>query len=225
MANQVDEQAPAELSEHLKPLVPLAEALLAQSERLDVLYEEDDALHEDDAQEDQSAGPPEGILSALREVSTSAQALAAAVDEDEELLHDLDEWSGDRELLPRIVELPLALVAAGEVDSALAVARAFAFVAPESFDADVAIIFAEAGKREEALAQLATNAEEYPGSFVTVLKAGATYEALGDAAAAEAAYREAMTLAEDEEEKEEALNQLAGFLEDAGRGDEVEKLL
>jgi hypothetical protein len=45
------------------------------------------------------------------------------------------------------------LVGVGELDSALAVARVFTFVAVEPFNADIAIIFAESGKRDEAIAQ------------------------------------------------------------------------
>lgn len=226
MTNDVENQEPFQLPEHLTAVLPLAEAVLALSERLDVLIEEDDAKHEnDEADAAEPEGPPAEIVALMVEVSEAALKLAAALDEDDDALLSLDEWSQERELLPRIVELPLGLVSVGEFDRALAVARAFAFVAPESFDGDIAIILAEAGKREEALAQLASNAEEFPDSFVTVLKAGAAYEALGDGPAAEASYRKASTLAEEEDEKEEALNQLAGFLEDAGRGDEVEKLL
>ena len=224
------ELGPYELPEYLTELQPLAEAVLTLSERLDVLYEQDDAEHAAGDDDDESApngalrGPPEAIVSLLGEVSKAALELAAALQEDEDALLELDEWSGERELLPRLVELPLALVAVGQLDRALAAARAFTFVAPESGNGDVAIILAEAGERDAALAQLGINQEQYPDSFLTALKAGAAYEALGDAAAAEASYRRALALAQGADEEEEGLSQLIGFLEDAGRSEEAEVL-
>ncbi|RYZ06768.1 MAG: hypothetical protein EOO73_14555 [Myxococcales bacterium] len=221
-----DEQEPNVLPEHLTEVRPLAEAVLVLSERLDVLYEEDDAKHEtEDESDSESGGPPEAIVALLRELSQAALTLAAALDEDDEALFDLDEWSQERELLPVLVELPMALVAVSELDAALAVARAFSFVAPESYSGDIAIIFAESGDQAAARAQLDANLEQYADSFLTALKAGEALEALGDAAEAEASYRRALTLATDEAEREIAAMQLAGFLEDAGREGEIEALL
>jgi len=227
-----DNQEPYELPEHLTEVAPLAETVLALSEQLDGLYEEDEAKHaltsEDDDEatsEEEPAGPPAAIVELLRESSKAALALAGALEEDEEALHELDDWSQDRELLPRLVELPLALVSVGELDSALAVARAFTFGASESFNGDIAVILAESGKRDEAIAQLESNLKQFPESCLTAIKSGAAFEALGDAAAAEASYRRAMALAEDETEEEEAFNQLIGFLEDMGRFEEIEALL
>jgi tetratricopeptide (TPR) repeat protein len=223
MASQDDGnvQEPTELPEHLTEVVPLAEAVLALSERLDVLYEEDDTQHEADS-DDEPAGPPEAIVSVLRELSQAALKLAVALEQDEEALFDLDEWSQARELLPRLVELPLSLVEVNELQTALEVARAFTFAAPETYNADVAIILAESGEREAATQQLEANAEQYPDSFLTVIKSGQALEALGNADGAEAAYRKAITLAKEDYEREEAVTQLAGFLEDMGREDEIE---
>jgi tetratricopeptide (TPR) repeat protein len=236
-----DEPEPYELPEHLTEVAPLAEAVLGLSERLDELYVEDEAkqaltskddkkLTEDDdeaTRQDVADGPPQAILSLLRELSTAALQLAGALEEDQEALHELDEWSQERELLPRLVELPLGLVNVGELDSALAVARAFTFlaVALESFSADIAIIFAESGKRDEAIVQLESNLKQFPGSYLTVVKSGEAFEVLGDAAAAEASYRRAMELAEDRIQEDEAFSQLVGLLEDMGRVEEIDALL
>jgi hypothetical protein len=243
-----DELEPYELPEHLSDVAPLAVAVLALSERLDELYAEDEAeqaltsvedeeLAEEDeheklaeegedeaASEDEPAGPSEAIISLLRELSTAALELAGALEEDEDALYELDEWSQERELLHRLVELPRVLVNVG-LDSALAVARAFTFVAPESFNADIAIIFAESGKRSEAIAQIESNLKQFPESCLTVMKAGEAFEVLGDAVAAEASYRGAMALAEDETEEEEAFGQLIALLEDMGRFEEIDALL
>jgi uncharacterized protein YecA (UPF0149 family) len=220
------EEKPNALPEHLAEVAPLAEAVLALSERLDVLYEEDEANYEEDEATDETepAGPPEAIVSLLRELSQAALELARALEQDEEALHELDEWSQERELLPRLMELPLGLAAAGELDSALAVARAFTFVAAEPFNGDIAIIFAESGKREEAIAQLESNLKQFPHSWLTAMKSGEAFEALGDAAAAEASYRRAMTRAGDDSEVEEASYMLADLLEEMGRFDELDAL-
>jgi tetratricopeptide (TPR) repeat protein len=223
--DEESEEKPTVLPEHLAELAPLAEAVLALSDRLDTLYEEDEAEHGDDDETSEPAGPPKAIVSLFRELSKAALALAAALEEDEEALHELDEWSQERELLPRLLELPLGLVTVSELDSALAVARAFTFVAAESCNADIAIIFAESGKRDEALAQLEANFKQFPESWLTAIRSGEAFEALGDSAAAEAAYRRGMILAEDGSEEEEAFTLLAGLLDDMGRVEELEALL
>jgi tetratricopeptide (TPR) repeat protein len=123
------------------------------------------------------------------------------------------------------VELPLGLVNVGELDSALAVARAFSFGAVESFNADIPIILAESGKRDEAIAQLEANLKQFPESSLTAMKSGGAYEALGDVVAAEACYRRALVLAEDEIEEAEAFGQLTGLLEDMGRFEELDALM
>lgn len=94
-----------------------------------------------------------------------------------------------------------------------------------SCNADIAIIFAESGKREEAVAQLEANLKQFPESWLTAMKSGEAFEALGDAAAAEASYRRAMILGEDETDQEEATSMLAELLEDMGRFEERDELL
>lgn len=220
-----DEEEPYELPEHLAEVEPLAEAVLVLSERLDGLYEQDDDEHDEATSEHEPAGPPEAIVSLLRELSKAALELASALDGDEEALQELDEWSRERELIPRLLELPLGLVNVGELDSALAVARSFTFAAAEALEGDIATIHAEAGKRDEAIAQLESNLKRFPESWLTAIKAGGVYEALGDAAAAEASYRRAIDLAADESEGEEALTLLVGLLEDLGRLEEADALL
>jgi len=112
-----------------------------------------------------------------------------------------------------------------ELDSALAVARAFTFAAAEPLNGDIAIIFAESGKREEAVTQLESNLKQFPESCLTAIKSGAAFEVLGELAGAEAAYRRALVLAEDDSEQEEAFNLLVGLLQDMGRFEEADALL
>ena len=226
---EADAGEDVQLSEHLGPAVPLAEAVLGLSAKLDELYEEDEEQHaltsESDDTQQVPAGPPPAIVSLLKELSQAALALASELAEDEEGLEELDEWSDDRELVPRLLELPLGLVSVGDFEGALAVARAFAFAAPEPLQGDIAIALAEAGRRDEALAQVESNLKEFPESCLTAIKCGAVFEALEDPTAAEASYRRALTLAEDEVEAEEAVNLLAGLLDDMGRNEEADALL
>jgi hypothetical protein len=222
--DDVDEaEEPYELPEYLEPVAPLAEAVLALSEQLDELYAAEETEEEGTAEE--PSGPPEAIVSLLRELSKAALALAGELEQDAEALHELDEWSQGRELLPRLLELPLGLVSAGELDSALAVARAFTFAEPESCNGDIAVILAEGGKQAEAKAQLESNLKQFPESYLAALKAGAALEALGDDVAAEASYRKALALAQDDGDEEGALNLLVEFLEERERFEEADALL
>jgi len=66
---------------------------------------------------------------------------------------------------------------------------------------------------------------QFRDSCLTAIKSGAAFEALGNTEGAEAAYRRALILAEDESEGDEAFSQLAGLLEDMGRFEELEELL
>jgi uncharacterized protein YecA (UPF0149 family) len=98
------------------------------------------------------------------------------------------------------------------------------FAAAEPFNADMAIIFAEAGKRDEAIAQVEANLKQFPESFLTVVKSGEAFEVLGDTAAAESYYRRAVAQAKDRTEESEATSQLIGLLEDLGRLEELDAL-
>jgi tetratricopeptide (TPR) repeat protein len=146
------------------------------------------------------------------------------VNENADDMLELDEWSQDRELLPRLLQLPLGLVQVDDFERALEVARAFAFIDPESLNGDIAIIFAEAGKRDEALAQVEFNREKFPESSLTAIKSGAAFEALGDLVNAEATYRTAVELAKGRRERKAALDLLVDLLEDMGRVEEVRAL-
>jgi hypothetical protein len=222
-----EEDEPYQLPEHLTELTPIAEAVLTLSERLDELCEEEDAKR--DAEGDNAtladAPVPEAIVSLVGELAHAALELAGKLAEDEAALHELDLWSRERELLARLLELPTALLNVRKVDSALAVARAFAFGAGEQCNADIAVILAESGQRDQAIAQLESNLRQHPESCFTAIKSGEALEALGEPAEAEASYRRAVTLADDETEGEQALIQLVGLLEDMGRSDEADALL
>ncbi|HYQ02351.1 MAG TPA: SEC-C metal-binding domain-containing protein [Polyangiaceae bacterium] len=221
------ETEPYSLPESLSKFVPLTDSLLTLNERLDALYEEEEEQNEDedeDEDEDEPAAPSEAIVSLFRELAKAALELAAELNENQEALHELDKWSQRRALLSNLIELPRELTSVGELDYALAVARAFAFADAEWFSGDIAIIFAESGKREEAMTQLEANVKQFPASYLTARKTGEALESLDQPVAAETAYRKAMKLAEHWSERESARNLLIGLLEDMGRFEEIDAL-
>jgi uncharacterized protein YchJ len=137
----------------------------------------------------------------------------------------LDEWLIERSLGQRLLDLPLDLSAAGRHEQALQVARAVAFIDDELARADSAIVLARAGRRSEALAQLETNLGSAKDKSFVEAKAGDAHRALGDLAAAEAYYRQSLTLAETELDRSQATLRLVSCLLDAGRPEEANRLL
>ena len=114
-------------------LVPLAEAVLATSEALEV---------------------------------HPALALAEALSQDLRLLFELDRALAGRGLLVHLLDLPQRLSLAGRAETALAVAQAFRFIAPDDLGGDIAVIHARVGHRELALAELEANLAGAKDRFV-----------------------------------------------------------
>ena len=97
-----------------------------------------------------------------------------------------------------MVDLPAALASRGLVDEAVAVGDAFAALDPADanlFAGEAAQILAQAGRGAEALRRVADNADSFPGSAWTHIRAAAVHAQLGDPARAEAALRTALVLA------------------------------
>jgi FAD/FMN-containing dehydrogenase len=97
-----------------------------------------------------------------------------------------------------LIELPMALAAGGLVDQAVAVGDALAELDQDNsamFAGDVAVILAEAGRRQEALARVEQNLSRFPDDVWTHIHAGDVHLALTDHASAERAFRDAITVA------------------------------
>jgi len=126
-------------------------------------------------------------------------------------------------------ELPFALARFGMVDEAAELcARMSAVREVEYFLGDRAVILAEAGRREDALRQVEKNLARFPEDAWVRIKAGDVYRELGDAAAAEAAYRHtlAMTLADDPSDaRDGAVERLICILDETGRPDAADALI
>ena len=126
-------------------------------------------------------------------------------------------------------EIPFALARFGMVDEAAELcARMAAVREVEYFLGDRAVILAEAGRREEALRQVEKNLARFPEDAWVRIKAGDVYRELGDAAAAEAAYRYAldMTPADDPNDaRDGAVERLICILDETGRSEEANALI
>jgi FAD/FMN-containing dehydrogenase len=97
-----------------------------------------------------------------------------------------------------LIELPMALAAGGLLDQAVAVGDALAELDQDNsamFASDVAVILAEAGRRQQALARVERNLSRFPDDVWTHIHAGDVQLALSDEASAERAFRDAITVA------------------------------
>jgi uncharacterized protein YchJ len=216
-------------------LVPLAEAFLDAhdelepfDEQLTLLRSELSPWEDDDPFRklpEPAGGLPEPPLELLGTAAERALRLLEAAGTDLPRFMRLDEWLIERSLSQRLLDLPLDLSAAGRHEQALEVSRAVAFIDDELARADSAIILARAGRRTEALAQLETNLVSAKDKSFVEAKAGDTHRALGDLAAAEAYYRQSLTLAETELDRSQATLRLVSCLLDAGRTEEANRLL
>jgi uncharacterized protein YchJ len=161
----------------------------------------------------------------LEQLAGLASELAAALNDDVRRFLQLDAQLSRTRFTDLLFDLPLQLSAAGAVDSALAVARAFAFIAPDALRGDEALILARAGRREEALLLVSSNLERATDIPSAEAKAGDVYRALGEADSAEAYYRRSLAESHTSLERSEALTRLVGLLCEVGREREASDLL
>jgi len=126
-------------------------------------------------------------------------------------------------------EIPFALARFGMVDEAAELcARMAAVREVEYFLGDRAVILAEAGRRDEALRQVEKNLIRFPDDAWVRIKAGDVYRELGDAAAAEAAYRHALAMSDADEpsfDRDGAVERLICILDETGRSEEANALI
>lgn len=236
-AAEVFEQEPPELGD----LVGFAEAFLDIDDRLEPFEDElalaraqtepwDDAeraldgLHAFKAR-GQAPQLPADALEVFREAAAAARALLDAVGGNARLLLKLDEWLLARALGTRLLDLPRSLSLVGETELSLSLARALSFFDREMIQGDIAIILAEAGRRDEALAEVDTLLSNARDAALVEAKAGDTYRALGDSMAAEAYYRRSLAVSKTASDRLHALLRLVACLTDSGREAEASELL
>lgn len=231
-----EDEAPAEL----RGLVPLAEKLL---NRLEELEPHEDELAAARAYSDRwddlpgaltdlkamAAKPQTAHLQqlgpAFRSAGDAALELVRGLGGDLGLFARLDEWLLEDGIGPRLLDLPLSLSLTEETELALELARSLSFIDPDLCGADVAVILARAGRRDEALAQVERNLSVAKDEALAEAKAGDTYRALGDMPAAEAYYRRSLAVAKTPSDRLHSVMRLVACLLDEGRDAEANALM
>jgi tetratricopeptide (TPR) repeat protein len=183
-----------------------------------------DQVHED-SEQIAAEKLDEPARQALLESGHAALELLEALAGDVVQFQALDEWLLSRSLLARLLDLPLDMQGLGEPELGLAIARALRFADPELVDGDIAVVLARAGRREEALGQVAKNLENAKDACLVETKAGDAYRALGELDAAEAYYRRALALAHSDTERSSPLVNLVSSLMDLGKGEEARQIM
>jgi tetratricopeptide (TPR) repeat protein len=161
----------------------------------------------------------------LRRMASQARDLAASLQGDLRRFAELSVQLGDSRLTECVLDLPLSLASIRDIEGALAVARSFEFLAPDKLRGDRAVILAQAGRREEAVALVAQNLEHAEDTALAEAKAGDAYRALGESDAAEAYYRRSLAEAKTAFERSEAVLRIVSLLSDAGREQDAARFL
>ena len=126
-----------------------------------------------------------------------------------------------------LVDLPFALARHGFIEEAVSMGARYAeLIEAENFLGDRAIILAEAGRREEALAQLTENLLRFPDDPWVVIKGGDVHDVLEQPEQAERLFRKGLELAGDDVyTRAGAVERLIPLLDNAGRTEESEALI
>lgn len=205
-------------------LVPLANELIR------LLVSDEDATRDADKEDtdDTDDTDDDPALDLAPEVLKSAHAvaldLAARLEQDEERFWAVDEAT-EYDLMGLLVDLPFDLARAGMVDEGAELALALSFVDPGNFLGDRAILLADAGRREEALAQVTENLKSLPFDVWVEIKAGDVYASLGEPGRAEAQYRSVLGRSDDRYQRAGALDRLVELLSCQDRDAEARALV
>lgn len=191
----------------------------AQGEERELLSQVYQAVREDVNPRQQ----PERVVEHAKLALKVARAYAGRIHELQWASEDagffVDDW---------LMNLPFSLGISGHVDQAVELSTALAELDPINravYLADLAVVLAEAGRDQQTRAQIDANLTAFPMEVWVRIHAGDALRSLGDLAGAEAHFRAAADLAEEEGERSDhadALERLADFLDgDVGRAEEA----
>jgi tetratricopeptide (TPR) repeat protein len=140
-------------------------------------------------------------------------------------LDEIERVSGT-DVVGWLMAVPFDLARHGMVDEAASLcARLAEVIEADNFLADRAVILAEAGRREEAIAQVQDNLIRWPTDPWIFIKAGDAHNRLGDKALAATLYRCGLEYAgEDQHTRLGALERLLPLLDELGRSAEADAL-
>lgn len=126
-----------------------------------------------------------------------------------------------------LLGLPFELGYGGMIDEAVSVSRRFAEVyEPENFLGDLAVVLAEAGRRDEALEQIEENLRRFPDDVWVVIKAGDAFHELDEDDRAIELLQRAYELSEPMSyDREGVLERLVPILREKVRDGEADALL
>lgn len=150
-----------------------------------------------------------------------------------------EDGTPDAELLDRIfmkseseipgwlLDLPFHLAAHSMVDKAIEHSRRYSeLFETENFLGDLAVIYAEACRKEDALKQAEINLNKFPEDIWIIIKAGDVYEALNDNEKALELYERAYDMtATRTYNRDGVLERLVPLLRNMDRGDEADELI
>ncbi len=126
-----------------------------------------------------------------------------------------------------LLDIPYNLAIRGMVDEAVGISRQYSEVfETENFVGDLAVMFAEAGRKEEAIKQVSDNLTRFPEDVWIVIKAGDVFEALKDNEKAIELYKRVYEMTEPRTyDRDGVLERLAPLLRDMGRENEADELI
>lgn len=126
-----------------------------------------------------------------------------------------------------LLNLPFNLAACGMVDEAVEISRRYSGVfSTENFLGDLAAIYAEAGRKEEAFKQLAGNLNRFPEDVWIIIKAGHAFETLKENEKALELYERAYGMTKPRTyDREGTLERLVPLLREMDKDDEADELI
>lgn len=136
-------------------------------------------------------------------------------------------WEAEADIPGWLLDVPFNLAARAMVDEAVEISRLYSEVfETENFLGDLAVIFAEAGRKEEAFKQVEDNLNRFPEDVWIIIKAGDVFKTLKDNERAIELYKRAYGLNKPRTyDRDGALERLIPLLRDMGRDHEADELI